>query len=97
MSNQEQSIQRASHDVELALFSSIRKAADYHHVPKSTVPYRRAGRNSIANVDRRSQRLSNEEEKVLVQYTRDLQRWDQCPNYPPIRYIITKLLENKGD
>jgi hypothetical protein len=97
MSNQEQSIQRASHDIDLALFSSIRKAADYHHLPKSTVAHRRAGRNSIANVDRRSQRLSNEEEKVLIQYARDLQRRNQCPNYPQSRYIITKLLENKGD
>lgn len=34
---------------------------------------------------------------MLTQYIRDLQRQNQCPNYPQIRRIIVKLLENKGD
>ena len=92
MSDQEQSIQRASNELDTGLFSSIRKAADHHGVAKSTVAHRRAGRNSVAKIDRKSQRLSNEEEKVLVQYFRDLQRQNLCLNYTKIRHIIDELL-----
>ena len=66
MSNKEHSIQKASNDVDLALFGSIRKAAAYHNVLKSTVAHRHAGRPSIAETDRISQRLLKQEEKVLV-------------------------------
>ncbi len=97
MSNKEHSIQRASNDVDLGLFDSIRKAADYYDVPKSTVAYRRAGRPSIAETERISQRLSKQEEKVLIQYFQDLQRQHLCPNYAQIRRMVTKLLQNKGD
>ena len=72
-SNKEQSIQRALNDLELGLFSSIGQAADYYGVPKSTVAHRRTGRPSVVQTDHISQRLSKEEEKVLIQYFRDLQ------------------------
>ena len=72
MSDQEQSIQQASNEVELGLFNSIRKAASYHNVPKSTVAYRRAGRLSVAETDRMIQCLLKQEEKVLIQYFWDL-------------------------
>ncbi len=65
-SNKEQSIQRALNDLELGLFSSIGQATDYYGVPKSTVAHRRAGRPSVAQTDRISQRLSKEEEKVFI-------------------------------
>jgi hypothetical protein len=68
MSNKEHSIQQASNDVDTGLFSSIREASDYYDVPKSTVAHRRAGRLSVAEIDRSSQRLSKQEEKVLIQY-----------------------------
>ena len=84
-SDKEHLIQNASNDVDLGLFSSIRKATDYYNVPKSTVAYRRAGRPSIAETDRISQRLSKQEERVLIQYFRDLQRQHLCPNYAQIR------------
>jgi len=72
MSNQEQSIQRALNELDMGLFGSIRESSEYHHVSKSTVAHRRAGRPSVAQTDRKSQRLSKEEEKVLIQYFRDL-------------------------
>lgn len=97
MSTQEQLIQRVSNDLNLDLFSSICKAADYYHVSKSTVAHRRTECNSTANVNCRSQRLLNEEEKVLIQYIQDLQRQNQYSNYSQIRQIITKLLKNKDD
>jgi hypothetical protein len=68
MSNQEQSIQRALNELEKGLFPSIRQATEYHHVPKFTAAYRRAGRPSVAQTDRKFQRLSKEEEKLLIQY-----------------------------
>ena len=80
-SNQGHSIKRAVNEYELGLFSSIRKAAAYHKVPRSTVAHWRAGRESIAKTERKSQRLLNEEEKVLLQYLQDLQRQNLCPNY----------------
>ncbi len=97
MSNKEHLIQKASNDVDLGLFSSIRKAADYYDVPNSTVAHRRAGRPSVAETDRISQRLSKQEEKVLIQYIRDLQRQHLCPNYAQIRRMVVKLLQSKGD
>ena len=68
----EHSIQQALNDVKVGLFSSIRKAASYYDVPKSTAVHRRAGRPLIAETDRISQRLSKQEEKVFIQYFRDL-------------------------
>jgi helix-turn-helix, Psq domain len=88
MSNKEQSIQRALNDVELDLSGSVRKAASHYPVIKSTLAHRRQGRDSIAILDRTSQRLSKEEEKVLLHYIRDLQRQNQCPNQAQIRRII---------
>jgi hypothetical protein len=72
MSNKEQSIQRAVNEVEMGLFSSLRESTQYHHVPNSTAAHRRNGRLSVAQTDKKSQRLSKEEEKVLIQYFRDL-------------------------
>jgi hypothetical protein len=72
MSNQEQSIQRALNDIELGLFPSIAKATKYYHVSKSTAAHQRVGRPSITQTDHKSQRLSKEEEKVLIQYFQDL-------------------------
>jgi DDE superfamily endonuclease/Tc5 transposase DNA-binding domain len=46
---------------------------------------------------KKSQRLSKEEEKVLIQYFQDLQRQDLCPNYPRIRRMISEILQNRGD
>jgi hypothetical protein len=92
MLNREQSIQRTLNELDLGLFDSIRKSAEYHHVPKSTVAHRRLGRSSIAESDRKSQRLSKEEERVLIQYFRDLQRQNLCPKYPRIRRMITEIL-----
>jgi hypothetical protein len=50
------------------LFPSIAAAADHHHVLKTTAAYRRVGRPSVAQTDRKSQRLFNKEEKALIQY-----------------------------
>jgi hypothetical protein len=88
MSNQEQSIQRALNDVEMGLFPSISQATEYYHVPKSTAAHRRAGRPSVAQTERKSQRLSKEEEKVLIQYFRDLQRQNLCPNVEQLSVSI---------
>ena len=96
-SNKEKSIQRALNDLELGLFSSFDQAAAYYDVPKSTLAHRRAGRESVAKTNRISQRLTKEEEKVLIQYFRDLQRQNLCPNYTQIRRIIAELCRNKGD
>lgn len=97
MSDHEHSIQNASNDVDLGLFSSIRKAADYYGIPKSTVAYRRAGRDSVAKTDRKSQRLSNEEERILIRHLQDLQHQNLCLNYAQIRALVVELLRDKGD
>jgi hypothetical protein len=97
MSDHEDSVQRASNDIDLGLFSSARKAADYYGVGRSTVTHRRAGRDSVAKTDRKSQRLSNEEETVLIRHTQDLQQQNLCLNYPQLRTLVVELLQNKGD
>jgi hypothetical protein len=51
----------------------------------------------VAQTDKKSQQLSKEEEKVLIQYFRDLQRQNLCPNYPRIRRMISEILQNRGD
>jgi hypothetical protein len=72
MSNKEQSTQRALNELDMGLFSSLRESTQYHRVLNSTAAHRRAGRPSVAQTDRKSQRLSKEEERVLIQYVRDL-------------------------
>ena len=72
-SNKEQCVQRALNELVMGLFSSVGNAVGHHGVAKSTAAHRHAGRPSIEATDRKSQRLSREEEKALVQYFRDLQ------------------------
>lgn len=93
----EQSIQRALDEFEKGLFSSLRKAANHHGVPRTTLSYRLRGRRSTAEADRKSQRLSKDEERALVRYFQDLQRQDQCPDHPKMHSIVTRFLRNKGD
>ena len=96
-SNQEEKIQKALNDLLEQKFRSIKQAADYYSVPSSTLAHHVRGRRSKANIERKSQRLTNEEEKVLVQWIWDLQRQRTSPNYETIRLILRKLLEQKGD
>ena len=96
-SNQEEKIQKALNDLLEQKFCSIKQAADYYSVPSSTLAHRVRGRQSKANIERKSQRFTNEEERVLVQWIWDLQRQRMSPNYETIRLILRKLLEQKGD
>jgi Tc5 transposase DNA-binding domain len=97
MSNQEHRIQNALNDLQTNRFSSIRQAAAYNDVPRSTLTHRRGGRNSKANIERKSQRLTNQEEKLVIQWIQDLQKQHISPNYSKLRTILTNLLRKKGD
>ncbi|ERF69214.1 hypothetical protein EPUS_02181 [Endocarpon pusillum Z07020] len=96
-SNQEQLIQQALNDLDIGAEKSIRKVAAKYRVSKTTVAYRRRGRNPRTQANRRTQRLSLEEEKTLIQWIRDLQRQNLCPNYPRIRSFVYEILRNRGD
>jgi adenylate cyclase class IV len=65
-SEQEEEIQKALNDLQENKFNSIKQAADYYNVPSSTLAHRVRGRRSKANIERKSQRFTNKEEKVLV-------------------------------
>ena len=97
MSNKDQRVENASNDLDLGFYNCLDAAALANRVPKSTLGHRRAGRPSIARIERKSQRLNNEEEKVLVQWLRDLQKQHQPPTFPKIRAIIEEVLRNRGD
>jgi hypothetical protein len=87
MSNREQSIQRALNELETGLFPPTHKVTEYPH----------AGRLSVARTDRKSQRLSKEEEKVLIQYFGDLQRQNLCPISLEFDELSPEILQNSGD
>lgn len=65
-SNQEQLIQQALNDLDIGAEKSIRRVAAKYRVPKTTVAYRRRGRNPRTQANRRTQRLSLEEERTLI-------------------------------
>jgi hypothetical protein len=71
-SDQEQKIQNALNDLHTKRFKSIEQAAVYNEVPRSTLSHRLHGRRSVGNIERKSQRLMNEEERVLAQWIKDL-------------------------
>jgi helix-turn-helix, Psq domain len=91
-SKQEEEIQKALNDLQENKFNSIKQAADYYNVLSSTLAHRVRGRRSKANIKRKSQRFTNEEEKVLVQWIKDLQRQRISLNYATIRLILQNLL-----
>lgn len=95
MPTDERSIQNASNDIDLGFYTSLDAAAEANTVPKSTLGHRRAGRPSHAQVSRKNQRLSNEEEKVVMQWLRDMQKQNLYLSYPKMRDLITELLKNK--
>ena len=95
MSNKEHLIQKTLNDVDLDLFNSVRKTASYYDASNSIVTHRRIRRPSVTETDRISQSLLKQEEKVLIQYFRDLQRQCLCSNYVQIRRMVVRLLQNK--
>ncbi len=90
-------LQIALNSLNIGSSSSIRKAAVKFGASKSTLAYRRGGRPSRANADRSTQRLSLQEERTLIQWIRDLQRQNLCPDYSKIRRFTHEILRNKGD
>jgi Zn-dependent peptidase ImmA (M78 family) len=65
---QEEEIQKALNDLQDNKFNLIKQAADYYNAPSSTLAYRVSGWRSKANIERKSQRFINKEEKMLVQW-----------------------------
>ncbi|RAL66008.1 hypothetical protein DID88_005669 [Monilinia fructigena] len=64
----EEKIQNAIIALQLKEFKSIRKAAEYFEVPKSTLIARVAGRKSRTQSHEMAQILSNAEENTLVRW-----------------------------
>jgi DDE superfamily endonuclease len=96
-SEKEQNVQKALNELLEKKYRSIQQAALANGVASSTLAHRVRGRRSIHNVERKSQRFTNEEEKLLGQWIRDLQRQRISPNYRKMRIIMQNLLRNKGD
>ncbi len=97
MSDQEQRVQQALNDLEDGKYRSTRQAALANRVPKSIVAYRRRNRPLIVNKERKSQRFTNEEERALIQWIKDLQRQHISPNYPKLCLMLSNLLKSKED
>jgi DNA mismatch repair ATPase MutS len=96
MSNQEQKVQNAANDAQVKRFRSIRQSALYHGVSPTTVAYRVGGRKAKTQIERKSQRFTNPEEKSIVQWLNDLQRQHISPSYQRIRVIFENLLRKKA-
>jgi hypothetical protein len=97
MSNKEERIQEALDDFRSGRFQSISQSAAFHDVPRSTLNHRNRGRDSLTKADRSQQRLTNEQERVVVQWIRDLQRQYLNLNYIRIREVVVQLLRQNGD
>jgi hypothetical protein len=78
-------------------FSSVRKAAAYHAVPRSTLGARYKGRQTRQEARADQQALSPAQEKVLAQWCLDLEALAQAPNHAQIREMAILILRNNGN
>ena len=95
-SNKEERIQLTICDFRNNRFTSFCQSAAFHNVALSTLTARAHGRVSRHLSSQRAQYLSIDEELVLIQWIRDLQRQRMSPNSTQIRFFVTQLCKSKG-
>lgn len=94
--SQEDRIQSAIADLAGHRFSSVRKAAAFHDVPRSTLQDRLDGKPTrrVARVSQ--QILSSHQEEMLVRWCLDLETVGQAPNHAQIREMASLILRING-
>jgi hypothetical protein len=97
--------QRASHEADISLAISAlnknqiqteRRAADTFDVSRATLHRRRDGKPARRDCQPNSKKLTQQEEKVIVQYILDLDLRGFAPTYAAVRDMADRLLAARG-
>ena len=75
---------------------SIRRAAATYNVPESTLRHRRAGRTSQRDLHSSQSRITKNEEEVIVQRIRKLDKRGFTPTFTYVRSMANQLLRAHG-
>lgn len=97
MDTRELALQSAIDDLRAGVFTSQRKAAKAHGVPRSTLQERINGRQPSAIAHSSQQRLTPEQEAFLVDWILDEDSYAQPPSRPRVREMATRILHMNGD
>ncbi len=90
-------IQLALQDLATGRFSSTRKAAAFHSIPRSTLQDRVNGKPSRVIAHSTRQILSPQQENMLAQWCLDLEAIAQAPNHAQIREMALLILRVNGE
>ncbi|APA10190.1 hypothetical protein SS1G_07383 [Sclerotinia sclerotiorum 1980 UF-70] len=82
--------------IELNKRLTIRKAANYYSVPRSTLFDRIQGRSNIAESRPKSHNLTELEEKMLIQYIIDMDDRGFAPKLNSVEDMANYMLETRG-
>lgn len=97
MDPNELAIQSAIGDLRSGVYTSLRKAACAHNVPRSTLQDRLQGRQSHATAHQHQQRLTPEQEDFIADWILDRDSRDQTASRTQIRELVTQILCMKGE
>ncbi|KAG9189954.1 CENP-B protein [Alternaria panax] len=97
MDARELALQSAIADLTSGVYTSQRKAAQAWGVPRSTLQERLNGRQPNAIAHSNQQRLTPEQERLLVDWILKEDSRAQPPSRPRVREIATQILRMNGD
>ena len=92
----ENRIQLALADLETKRFTSVRKAAEFYSVPRSTLQDRFNGKPTRQEGHSYRQVLSPLQEEMLAKWCLDLECLAQAPNHAQIREMASLILRTNG-
>ena len=95
-SEKERRIQQALADASTGKYRSLRQAAIANSAPVSTTKHRANGREGHRAIARTGARLTQDQERTLVQWIKDLQHQAMPPAHALIRDMANHLLATSG-
>jgi hypothetical protein len=97
MDSREHTIDCAVRDLRDGVFSSLRAAAVAYGIPRSTLQHRVRGRKPRATAHTNQQRLTPEQEAILVGWILMEDARAHPPTHPRVREMATRILVMNSD
>ena len=97
MNARETAINSAINDLSAGIFLSQRAAAKEYKIPESTLRGRIKGRTNSQLSHQFQQRLTKEQEKMLVEWIFDLDARGYLPSFPRAREMASQIMLMNGD
>ena len=97
MDLREQAMLRAIGDLDSGVYTSVRQAAKAYSVPESTLQGRHAGLLPHSIAHQQQQRLSPEQEALLVDWILDEDARAQPPSHACVREMAARILQIHSD